>query len=113
MLKIDFAKDFGHLSKNSDLFSILKRRTIHTTTALWDIIICWLFVMATDTQFKKVLTKIVEVPDKRQADLKLRRSWSISSVFLLAYWLCLFSLLRTFSNRFSDPATIHFLIVIA
>ena len=110
---IDFAKDFNHLSRYSDAFSVLKRRTMHTTAALWDIIICWFFVFASDTQFKRILSKIVEVSDKRQPDLKYRRSWSISSFFLLAYWLCLLSLLHSFSSRFTAPASIYFLIVVA
>ena len=109
---INFAKDFDHLSRYSDVFSVLKRRTIHTSAALWDIIICWFFVFSTDTQFKRMLSKIVEVGDKRQPDLKFRRSWSVSSLFLLAYWLCLLSLLGSFSNRFENPASIYFLVVI-
>ena len=84
-LQVDFAQDFRHLSEHSDMLSTLKRRTSHTTAALWDIIICWFFVVAIEPQFKQLLRKIVEVPDKRQTDLKLRRSWSISALFLLAY----------------------------
>ena len=82
-------------------------------SALWDLTICAFVISAIDSQFKAVLRSIVIVPDCRQVNLKLRRAWSTTSVFLLVYWLCLLPLLNTLSQRFHNPNTTFFLLVSA
>lgn len=107
---VDYEKDMGmfYSFKKGYLNAVWNRITM-MSSVLWDLTILMVVVFTIHSNFTRAIDLIEQVPDSRQPNPRLRRSYSTSFFCAIVFWFLSTLMLFKVSLRFQSEDTVLYI----